>query len=527
MEQLNNVLSESGEETKASEVELMKEVNSPLFLKIRQNFGTFARISLIFGGSFTLLFYKTGIGLNSFLFTMAMVVLLAAASKKLELPVKKETVACYLGAVLLGLSNMLTSSPKLWLLNTIGILLLLDLSLLLQFKDKESWDFTRYLSKLLSLPFHSLASIGIPFLDGNRFFKNTKLLKDDRIRNVLIGGVIAIPLLLIVTALLSSADLLFGKMTSRVYTFMFSNNMYLIVMMVIFGFLVCYSILCGAAGLAPGKQKVRAKADPVIGVTVTILLLLVYALFCGIQVAYLFNNGLFKLPAEFTYAEYARRGFFELLAVTCFNILLILFCMNVFRESKLLRFVLSAITVCTYIMIASSAYRMILYIGEYHLTFLRLFVLLFLLIDALLLAGIIVSLYRSGFPLFGYCVTVISVCYLLFSFSKPDYYSAAYLLEQKSELEAEDITFLTRELSYDAAPVVIPRLYEIKSKIPNIYTESDRKDWLSTPDSVNNEIEQYCYRIVTNASEHHIRDFNLSYTLAEMEAGKYMKEDGE
>lgn len=522
MEQLNNVLSDNGEETNASEVELIKEeAKSPLLIKIHQNYGIFALISLIFGGAFTLLFYKAGMGLNAFLFTMVMIALLAAASKKLELPIKKATIASWFGAALLGLSNMLTASPQLWFLNTIGILLLLDLSLLLQFKDKEQWDFTRYLSKLLGLPFVCIASIGMPFFDGNRFFKKTKLLKNDKFRNVLIGGIIAIPLLLIVTALLSSADLLFGKMTSRVYDFIFSNNLYLIAMMVFIGFLACYCILCGAAGQTAGKLKVRAKADAVIGITVTTLLLFVYALFCGIQVAYLFNNGLFALPAEFTYAEYARRGFFELLAVTCFNILLILFCMNIFRENKLLRYLLSAITACTYIMIASSAYRMFLYIGEYHLTFLRLFVLMFLLIDALILAGIIVSLYRKSFPLFGYCVVVVSVCYLLFSFGKPDYYIAAYLLDQKSELEVVDIAFLTRELSYDAAPVVIPRLYGINSNIQNFNTESD--DGLSSPDHVNNVIENYFNNIEQDASEHHIRDFNLSYTLAENEVDKYQK----
>jgi hypothetical protein len=144
---------------------------------------------------------------------------------------------------------------------------------------------------------------------------------------------------------------------------------------------------------------------------------------------------------------------------------------------------------------------------------------MFLMIDAFILAGIIISLYRKSFPLFGYCTVVVSVCYLLFSFGKPDYYIATYLLDQKSKLEAEDITFLTEELSYDAAPVVIPRLYEIKSNIQNFNTESD--DGLSSPDHVNNEIENYVNNIEQDASEHHIRDFNLSYTLADNEVGKY------
>ena len=156
---------------------------------------------------------------------------------------------------------------------------------------------------------------------------------------------------------------------------------------------------------------------------------------------------------------------------------------------------MTAITACTYIMIASATYRMLLYIRVYHLTFLRLFVLLFLLVDALLLTGVIISIYHKNFPLFGYSVIIISVCYLVFTFSKPDYHIAKYFIAHNEEITSEDISFLTIELSYDAAPAVIPFL---KGKYNNTYANVDR----------------YYDRIVDEADTKDVRDYNYSYHKA-------------
>jgi len=143
-------------------------------------------------------------------------------------------------------------------------------------------------------------------------------------------------------------------------------------------------------------------------------------LFCYIQITYLFGaKGI--LPEGFTYAEYAREGFFQLLFVCILNLIMVLVGINLFRENKCLKGILCVISLCTFVMIASSAYRMILYIRFYYLTFLRIFVLWALMVIALWMIGIIIQIFKKDFPLFQYGLTVLSVCYILFSFSKPDY----------------------------------------------------------------------------------------------------------
>jgi hypothetical protein len=242
----------------------------------------------------------------------------------------------------------------------------------------------------------------------------------------------------------------------------------------------------------------------------------------------LFADGLFILPEEFTYAEYARRGFFELLAVAAMNVSLILICKALFQESKILRMIVTIITICTYIMIASATYRMILYISAYHLTFLRLFVLLSLLIIALVLGGIIVSEYKSQFPLFRYCVAVASVCYIIFSLAKPDYFIASYLINQYEQLDQEDIAYLTNDLSIDAAPVVLPLLVDESRYNLDISTDDDNnydREYALSDRASGYLIVDYYQKISTAYSNQEIRDFNYSNYLANQYAKKYPLED--
>jgi hypothetical protein len=498
-------------------------INSPLLDKVRKNFGIFGGISIIFGGFFTLCFYKAGFSLNALFFTMVMVGLLCLIMKKLSVPIKKMTVFYYTSSILLSVSTVLTSSGILQFLNTVGVILLLELSLLHQLHEDDNWDFSKYLGKMIGMIFYGIVSIGMPFIDSIGFLRKTKLLKNKTSANILIGIAIALPFLWIILALLSSADQLFGNMTEGIVDFLASSSVIEVIIMTFIGFCICYCIICGAtAGIGKNATKPKKKADATIAVTAMSLILIIYVLFCSIQFIYLFSNGLFLLPEEFTFAEYARRGFFELLAVTILNIALMLLCSAVFEDNKALRIILTGITVCTYIMIASATYRMLLYIEAYHLTFLRLFVLLSLFIDALVLAGVILAEYRKSFPLFRYCATVVTVSYLLFSFARPDYYIASYLVEHEELLNSEDVIYLTRDLSKDAASVVLPILSE-----PNRWekesslVEEREYDRIASWGSAEYYIDRYYSDIESVNQSHDFRNFNYSASKAAELIKKY------
>lgn len=78
-------------------------------------------------------------------------------------------------------------------------------------------------------------------------------------------------------------------------------------------------------------------------------------------------------------------------------------CFNLYCKipgNRILKVIMTVFSCCTFIMIASSAMRMILYVQTYQLTFLRVLVLWALVVISLLLIGCMVTVYRTDFPLF-------------------------------------------------------------------------------------------------------------------------------
>ena len=135
--------------------------------------------------------------------------------------------------------------------------------------------------------------------------------------------------------------------------------------------LVFYSALAAQTERSDFPAKEKRRASALVAITFTGALAVVYAVFCGIQIAVLFAGDVSALPEGMTYAEYAREGFFQLLLVSGINVVLIITAQRRFVSSKALRALLVFLTVCTYLMEASSAMRMMLYVNAYGLTYLR------------------------------------------------------------------------------------------------------------------------------------------------------------
>ena len=202
-----------------------------------------------------------------------------------------------------------------------------------------------------------------------------------------------------------------------------------------------------------GEIPDKRRWDPLAAVTFTAMICLLYLIFCGVQVLYLFGQK-GGLPGDMTYAQYARQGFFQLLAVAVLNLCLVLNCLKYFRKSKVLSILLVVISLCTYVMIASAAYRMALYVDAYSLTFLRIFVLWFLGLLSILMLGVLLLIFKEQFPLFRWCLTATILAYAAFAWCRPDYQIARYnIARQDGMIDQENIDSLLL-LSADAAPAI-------------------------------------------------------------------------
>ena len=266
-------------------------------------------------------------------------------------------------------------------------------------------------------------------------------------------------------------------------------------------------IIMPADGMNPAAAYGRRVRyfDPVIGITFTSIVSLIYLIYCAIQILYLFIGMKAGLPEYVTYAEYARGGFWELLFVSVINFIMVLLCMYLFRENIILKVILSIICGCTFVMILSSGYRMMMYVREYYLTFLRILVLWFLIVLALILSGMVVSLYKKRFPLFHYIVVVVGVMYIGFSFSRPDVIVAKYDIAHWENMSGNDLYYLMYGMSsIDAAPEI--------AKI-----DLDDDEW----DSV---MYHYFLNIAEDNEGIYFRKANYSRIRAKIAADRYLEE---
>ena len=423
--------------------------------------------SLIYAFFYTLFLYRNGSGITYPFFVGGTCLLFFLFLKRSGHTATKFSIFLTASLLLLGLSTCLTDSWVLHFFNKLGIFILFFYLMLHNFCADIEWGFGRYIGAFLSLAIESLCRIFYPFTDLIHYQKEHSPFKNKNrgtALHILYGILIALPLLIVILLLLGSADMVFYNLFMGhlidLLDVVLSGDIIGILFLFLFAFFASYSIMSALREhTAEEMNHEKTAFNPITGITFTGLLSLVYLAFCMIQIIYLFA-GLGTLPENYTYASYAREGFFQLVFVSIINLVLILVCVRIFAENMLLKGILTFISLCTYIMIASSAYRMVLYIQVYYLTFLRVFVLWALALIAVLMAGAIFSIYRKGFPLVKYCAIVTSILYLGFSFSQPDHYIASYNLDQGFSSASTDYSYL-HQLSNDAAPVIFNKAEDL------------------------------------------------------------------
>ncbi len=483
--------------------------------------------SVIYAALYVLCIYKNTSGILVPAWVLVTIGYCFYIMKEMEIARKKAALPYCAGMLLLGLSTVFTGNGVIIFLNYTGFFILLISMLLYHFYDDSKWDFAKRASSLAYTVFGSLEMIDRPFGDGASYIRLQNKERDvsrkwKNVQGVFIGAACAVPVLFVLGCCLASADAIFQNALLGVFRGMMSpENLFGMGALFVFALMSSY---CGIRFLAAGKIKEEVtpckKRDPVTAITFLGILMVMYLFFSAIQVYYLFlAHG--ELPDGLTYAGYARTGFFQLLFVCMVNVVMILAIKKYFRQTRALDGLLLLCSLCTYIMIASSAYRMVLYIGAYHLTFLRISVLVSLLVLALLLLGADLCILRPAFPYFRYSMVVVSVIYLAFSFSHVDYFIAKYNLSCEKMTKEYDISYLSG-LSTDAAPAIMEYVNAQAEVNPSV-SEELRAAAAGELDQVDLlEIEEpavvlYCQYMDENYAtlrEKGIRKFNVSRQLA-------------
>ncbi|WP_379153480.1 DUF4153 domain-containing protein [Paenibacillus sp. sgz5001063] len=342
-----------------------------------------------------------------------------------------------------------------------------------------------------------------------RIFGGEKI-QDERkqvLIKVLIGLGISLPLLLIVTSLLSSADGVFHELLSKFPQMLerisfgegFARLLWIILLgLGMFGLLWGYvdhkvyvwnpkpelnmeNIKTPDSALQLMPEPLSLKVDPVILTTILTVINTVYVLFVSIQFSYLFGAWDGILPEGSTYADYARNGFFELILVTSINFILLLLSLHSDRPERsvmrtTIHILLYVLVLCSVIMLYSAYSRLMLYEEAYGYTYIRFLVHAFMIFLGLLLVLAAVRISRVQFPLAQCCLALGLLSYVLVNYLGMDHIIAKQNIQRYQKSGVLDTSYLS-QLSPDVMPLLIDFNKQENGKLDAIL----REKWESQP----------------------------------------------
>lgn len=296
---------------------------------------------------------------------------------------------------------------------------------------------------------------------------------------VLRGLLLALPVLLVFTCLLASADLVFAHYVEDVLHLKFLTDLAEWLWRGVLILVVAW-LVAGGLVYALSRTPTTAETDLVAKLSrltwpvslgfieVTILLVLVdllFLVFVGIQFAYLFGGQANITVEGYTYADYARRGFFELLAVSLLTLGLIFTLHQLVRceapwQRRTFKGLSSLMVALVLVILASAFQRLLLYEIAYGYTELRLYSHVFMVWLAALFIWFLLTLWfqPSRFTL-GVFVAALGFTITL-NLLNPDAFIAQQNLARYQASGKLDVHYLTR-LSDDVVPVLVLALDQV------------------------------------------------------------------
>jgi hypothetical protein len=295
--------------------------------------------------------------------------------------------------------------------------------------------------------------------------------------SILLGVGIAIPILAILIALLSSADLVFSSQLQRIIESLHLEKLpewiFRFVYIIILAFFVIGLWLHAGMPKKPENPEMGKKTtQPFLGWISSIIplcgIIILFLLFVVLQFWYLFGAQTNISIEGFTYAEYARRGFFELLAISIITIGIDLaFSAMSMRQGKTQESIFIALRVAmmmlVLVIIASAILRLTLYENAYGFSRIRTWSHIFIFwIGGLILGNIVLILIKKA-RFFGLAVVLVLFGYgTTLAVINVDGFIAGQNIQRSQAGNELDLNYLLL-LSDDAVPALIQGFHDGKN----------------------------------------------------------------
>ncbi len=413
---------------------------------------------------FDILFYNKTLGVSYPVFIIFLLILFIVEFRKNLKLLNKYAWLFVVPILLLSLTFFIYSNPVLKILNYLLIPLLVLMFIIILAKiNKSDWSNIRFVGDIVKRIFVPIRFIHRPFTglaetgadgDGSKGkTANRPLLK------ILTGILISVPILALILWLLTSADLVFKDLFINIPVFTAFKHFLLVVAVAIYTACFAWALIKAfneREEVLYNRKQRKLFLDPTVIITTLILTNAVYGVFSYVQFAYLFGAISYTLPSTFTYAEYARRGFAELVIVTIINFAILIFAVTyVNKEAKRIftavRALLCMLVVFTFVILVSAFYRMTLYEQAYGFTYLRIFVQAFMVMLFFLFIVNIIYIWVPKLPIVKSYFIIALAVYIALNFANVDVIIAKNNLARYRSIQQIDLAYL-KGLSWDAMP---------------------------------------------------------------------------
>ena len=278
----------------------------------------------------------------------------------------------------------------------------------------------------------------------------------------LIGVAVALPLLCILIPLLTKADAAFEGLLDKLPSLGAGE----ILVTFLLGTPFAFWLYLRGVGLqhspkaTPKATRERKGINALTVNTVLIAVSVVYTVYLISQLAYFSGGFAGVLPEEYTLAEYARRGFFEMAWICSVNLLVICLAIGLSgrkngKASIITRLLCLFIGLVTLFLVVSASAKMFMYIGSFGLTRKRVLTEVIMLFMGLTTLVISFWLFVPKLPYMKLVIVVALVLAAVVSWADVDTVVARYNVEayQSGKLETVDVEMLG-ELGYGAIPYI-------------------------------------------------------------------------
>lgn len=372
----------------------------------------------------SILFWHKSPGISIAIFLTATIILTIYNLKEKEMIKNKKGILWAVPIVLLGLTYFIFNNMFLKILN-IPVILILFVIMCMSITEIQIQEnkFVRQILGKIFKPFVVLFDF-ISDFDMDEFLENKKgnqNNKTDNIKKVGKSLLIAVPVILVIIFLLSSADSVFGsifsdftKTISKMLEIKTINDLLGRLLVIAFTFIYIAGFIIAFAKSKKQEETEESTGIKLSDLTIKMLLVslnIIYLLFSVIQIKYLFINA--TATPNFDYATYARTGFFQLMFVSFINFALLHISKKNIETNKILKMML---IIFTMIIVISAAFRMHLYEQKYGYTYLRLFVYFTLVTEMLVLIPILSKLFGLKIDTFKTTIEIIVTMYVILNF---------------------------------------------------------------------------------------------------------------